>query len=166
MVRIILDTDLAMGAPGSDVDDGFALALAHADPDISIEMITTVNGNTDVESATILTAELARRLGIERSPSSRAPRAAFTHPEIKRTPAPHVAALADSLPPPAPGYAAVEIARHVLADPGEITVVAIGPLTNVAGALMLDPRVPLRDQGDRDHGWESSSGHAGSGDAG
>ena len=55
MVRIILDTDLAMGAPGSDVDDGFALALAHADPDISIEMITTVNGNTDVESATILT---------------------------------------------------------------------------------------------------------------
>jgi purine nucleosidase len=47
-MRIILDTDLAMGAPGSDVDDGFALALAHADPGISLELITTVNGNTDV----------------------------------------------------------------------------------------------------------------------
>ena len=88
MVRIILDTDLAMGAPGSDVDDGFALALAHADPDISIELITTVNGNTDVESATILTAELARRLGIEEIPIVKGAAAAFTHPEIRRTPAP------------------------------------------------------------------------------
>ena len=140
-MRIILDTDLAMGAPGSDVDDGFALALAHADPEITIDLITTVNGNTDVESATILTAELARRLGIKQIPIVKGAAAAFTPPEIKRTPAPHVMALADSVPPPAPGYAAVEIARHVLANPGEITVVAIGPLTNVAGALMLDPAV-------------------------
>ena len=139
MVRIILDTDLAMGAPGSDVDDGFALALAYADPDISIEMITTVNGNTDVESATILTAELARRLGIAGIPIVKGAAAAFTHPEIRRAPASHVAALAGPLPPPSPGYAAVEIARHVLANPGEITVVAIGPLTNVAGALLLEP---------------------------
>ena len=138
-MRIMLDTDLAMGAPGSDVDDGFALALAHADPGISLELITTVNCNTDVESATILTAELARRLGIEGVPIVKGAAAAFSHPDIRRTPAPHVAALADTLPPPTPGYAAVEIARHVLANPGEITVVAIGPLTNVAGALLLEP---------------------------
>ena len=138
-MRIILDTDLAMGAPGSDVDDGFALALAHADPGISLELITTVNGNTDVESATILTAELARRLGIEGVPIVKGAAAAFSRPDIRRTPAPHVAALADTLPPPTPGWAAVEIARHVLANPGEITVVALGPLTNVAGALLLEP---------------------------
>ncbi|UPK89836.1 hypothetical protein LCI18_000771 [Fusarium solani-melongenae] len=47
--RIILDTDLSMGA-GADVDDGFALALAHADPDIQLELITTANGNTDFDS--------------------------------------------------------------------------------------------------------------------
>jgi hypothetical protein len=35
--RILLDTDLAMGAPGSDIDDGFALALALADPDLSVD---------------------------------------------------------------------------------------------------------------------------------
>ena len=63
MHRIILDTDLAMGAPGSDIDDGFALALAHADPDIQLDLVTTVNGNTDVESATLLTLELVERLG-------------------------------------------------------------------------------------------------------
>ena len=64
MPRIILDTDLAMGAPGSDIDDGFALALAHAYPDIQLDLVTTVNGNTDVESATLLTLELRRRLGL------------------------------------------------------------------------------------------------------
>lgn len=141
MERIILDTDLSMGAPGSDVDDGFALALAHADPDIALELITTVNGNADVDSATILSAELVKRLGITDVPIVRGAAAAFTHPEVRRTPAAHVAALAEQLPPPAPGYAAVEIARHVLLNPGEITVVAIGPLTNVAAALLLEPAV-------------------------
>jgi len=39
------------------------------------------------------------------------------------------------------GYAAAEIARRVVASPGEITIIAIGPLTNIAAALVLDPRV-------------------------
>jgi purine nucleosidase len=141
MLRIILDTDLAMGAPGSDIDDGFALALAHADPEIQLDLITTVNGNTDVESATILTGELVRRLGIEDVPIVKGAAAAVTHPEIVRTPADAVAALRDSVPAPAPGYAAVEIVEHVMAHPGEITLVAIGPLTNVAAALVLEPRL-------------------------
>ena len=44
MTKIILDTDLAMGDLGADVDDGFALALAIADPDIDLLAVTTVNG--------------------------------------------------------------------------------------------------------------------------
>lgn len=140
-MRIILDTDLAMGAPGSDIDDGFALALAHADPEIELDLITTVNGNTDVESATILTGELARRLGLKNVPIHRGASAAYTHPEIKRTPADSVRALRDSAQPPEKGYAAVAIAEHILAHPGEITLVAIGPLTNVAAALVLEPRI-------------------------
>ena len=46
--RIILDTDLAMGVPGSDIDDGFALALVLAESALSLELVTTVNGNADV----------------------------------------------------------------------------------------------------------------------
>lgn len=141
MRRIILDTDLAMGAPGSDIDDGFALALAHADPELALELITTVNGNTDVESATILTGELARRLDLPDVPIVRGAAASFTHPEVRRTPADHVAALAEGARPPSPGYAPVEIAEHVMAHPGEITIVAIGPLTNVAAAILLEPRL-------------------------
>src|SRR4051795_11239591 len=65
MTRIVLDTDLAMGQPGSDIDDGFALALALAEPGLSVELVTTVNGNTDVDNATRLTVELLQRIGRE-----------------------------------------------------------------------------------------------------
>ena len=140
MQRIILDTDLAMGAPGSDIDDGFALALAHADPGLRLDLVTTVAGNTDVESATLLTAELARRLGLD-VPVVKGAAAALVRPQVVRTPAEHVEALRGSVAPPVPGYAAAAIAEHVMAHPGEITVVAIGPLTNVAAALNLEPRL-------------------------
>ncbi|KAI0378570.1 nucleoside hydrolase [Hypomontagnella monticulosa] len=138
--RIILDTDLSMGA-GADVDDGFALALAHADPDIQLDLVTTVNGNTDLESATILTGVLLNRLGIKDTPLVRGSATPIIHTDQKRTPAPHVLALRENARPETPGYAPVAIAKHILANPGEITVVAIGPLTNIAIAILLEPRV-------------------------
>ncbi|KAI1392407.1 Inosine/uridine-preferring nucleoside hydrolase domain-containing protein [Hypoxylon trugodes] len=138
--RIILDTDLSMGA-GADVDDGFALALAHADPDIQLELITTVNGNTDVESATILTGVLLNRLGIKDTPLVKGSATPIIHPDQTHKIADHVLALKDSARPPNPGYAPVAIAEHILANPGQITVVAIGPLTNIALALLLEPRI-------------------------
>ncbi|XXG96256.1 hypothetical protein Hte_002537 [Hypoxylon texense] len=138
--RIILDTDLSMGA-GADVDDGFALALAHADPDIQLDLITTVNGNTDVESATILTGVLLNRLNIHDAPLVRGSATPIIHTDLKRIPTPKVLALQDSARPPMPGYAPVAIVEHILANPGEITVVAIGPLTNIAIALLLEPRI-------------------------
>jgi len=140
MQRIILDTDLAMGVPGSDIDDGFALALAWADPDIQIDMVTTVNGNTDVESATMLTLELTRRLGCTNIPVFSGAYAPFTRPDKKRRAPEEIRAKYGNYTASI-GYAAVEIARHVTENPGEITIVAIGPLTNVAAAILLDPRV-------------------------
>jgi purine nucleosidase len=116
--RVVLDTDLAMGAPGSDIDDGFALALALADPEMELELVTTVGGNTDVETATELSKQLLERLG---------------RPDI-----PVVRGGGSSSPRT---HAAVEIAERVVAAPGELTLVAIGPLTNVALALLLAPEV-------------------------
>ena len=114
-LRIILDTDLAMGAPGSDIDDGFALALALADPGLRVEVVTTVGGNSDVVTSTRLTHELLDVLG--------------------RADVPVVQGA------PADEGAAAEIVRRVLAEPGELTLVTIGPLTNVAAALALEPGV-------------------------
>ena len=124
--RVILDTDLAMGAPGSDIDDGFALAMAVADPMLRLELVTTVGGNTDVATATTLSRRLLGTLGypevpvVQGAPGPLDPR--------WRRPDRAVSAAA----PPAGGagdrHAAAELAARVLAEPGEITVVAIGPL--------------------------------------
>jgi purine nucleosidase len=140
MTRIILDTDLGMGQPGSDIDDGFALALAVAEPDLELELVTTVNGNTDVDNATRLTLELLQRLDhevevvrgsgrplLQSSPASPAGAARFEPPRAGGTFGPVHAALA--------------MVERVMSEPGALTVVAIGPLTNVALALALEPRM-------------------------
>mgnify|MGYP000152416237 CR=1 FL=1 len=48
-MRIIIDCDPGNGIPGANIDDGLALALAIAAPQIALEMITTVAGNTPVD---------------------------------------------------------------------------------------------------------------------
>ena len=143
MHRIILDTDLAMGAPGSDVDDGFALALAVDLPDQRVEMVTTVNGNTDVDTSTLLTLEVLQRLGRSDIPVVRGARYPLLQPLHEHPTRNQVEGVRDRLAhlSPTPGRAATAIIDHVLANPGEITLVAIGPLTNVAMALALEPAV-------------------------
>ncbi|MGL4175359.1 MAG: nucleoside hydrolase [Dermatophilaceae bacterium] len=142
MIRLIVDTDVAMGAPGSDIDDGFALALAHADPSVRVELITTVHGNTDVESATLLALELTHRLGITDVPVVKGVATPLTRPERRRTPRAEVTARYGLGMTPSPGYAPVAIADLVMSSPGEVTILAIGPLTNVAAAIALEPRLP------------------------
>ncbi len=125
--RVVLDTDNGMGNAGSDIDDGFALALAVADPAVSLELVTTVGGNADVDVCTRLTRELLERLDRTDVPvvgGASLPLRGGAH----RRSGPHRAP-----------YAATAIAEAVAAAPGEITLVAIGPLTNVATALLLDP---------------------------
>jgi purine nucleosidase len=134
--RIILDTDLAMGAPGSDIDDGFALALAVADPALRLELVTTVGGNSDVDTSTRLTADLLGVLGRTDVPLVRGAGRPL-NPVLWRPDRPSPAPSGEE-PGPA---AAAEIVRRAMAEPGELTLVAIGPLTNVAIALLLEPRL-------------------------
>jgi purine nucleosidase len=142
--RIILDTDLAMGEPGSDVDDGFALALALSLPEQTVDLITTVVGNTDVDTATVLAVDLLERLGRSDIPVVRGAQAPLLRPMHEHPAADRVgdarARLAGRRAVTA-GRAATAIADHIMANPGEITLVAIGPLTNVALALALEPAV-------------------------
>lgn len=138
--RIILDTDLAMGAPGSDIDDGFALALAIGEPAIEVELVTTVDGNTDLTSATKLSLNLLEKLGRSDVPVVAGASGPLIEPNRPRASPPGLLEQYSHLEP-APGHAAAEIVRTIMASPGEITLVAIGPLTNVAVALNLEPRI-------------------------
>ena len=83
-MRVILDTDPSMGSPGSEIDDGFALALLVADEVFELELVTSVNGNTDVESATYLSMELLERLGRADVPVVRGAAAPLVEPDKAR----------------------------------------------------------------------------------
>ena len=130
---VILDTDLAMGAPGSDIDDGFALALAVADPEIDLRLVTTVNGNTDIDSATALTADLLDRLGATDIPLYRGATRPLLRPAERRGRLPGGTAVRE----PRSGHAVTAMIEVVRASPGELALIAIGPLTNVALAMLL-----------------------------
>lgn len=144
MHRIILDTDLAMGAPGSDIDDGFAVALAVAEPKIQIDAITTVDGNTDVNSATYLTAQLLNKLGSNPPLYAGASGPLMDPRRPRECAAGDVALRFTEKVREARIPAAQAIVEHINHHPGELSVVTIGPLTNLAVALQLDPALPTK----------------------
>lgn len=145
--RIVIDTDPGLGEPGSDIDDGLAIALALRSPELTVEALTVVNGNVDVDTG----VDVARRL-TERFDRAALPVLRGASQPLLRDMAP-VRAMFDDVvgdrptsPPPAaerlgptsPQPAAQFLVDLVAANPGEITVVAIGPMTNLALAMRLD----------------------------
>jgi purine nucleosidase len=141
MTRVLLDTDLAMGAPGSDIDDGFALAMLLGEPELTLELVTTVNGNTDVFTATRLTRELLDRLGRDVPVVQGAATPLVAGPrDLQRAEGAARAAGVTAGSQHGP-HAASALVDRVMAEPGELTLVAIGPLTNVALALALCPEL-------------------------
>ncbi len=151
--RILLDTDPGIGSPGSDVDDGLAIALGLLHPGCELVGLTIVAGNVVHEEGLPNTLRLLEIAGRPEVPVI----AGALRP-LLRDPGPMRERLAArrrytvqrfwDLPPfapptlaPAPGRAAEFIANQARAHPGALTVVAIGPCTNVATALLLDPAV-------------------------
>ena len=139
---VLFDTDI-----GSDVDDALALALILASPAaLDLRVVTTVAGDTSVRAhiaAGLLS--LAGRGDVEvcageRRPLLRAPErfAWFGHEERCIVAAP--AAPLSSEPAPE------RIVRAARELPG-LELVAVGPLTNLARALALDPELPSRVAG-------------------
>ena len=142
MKRVIIDAD-----PG--VDDLAAIALALASPELSVEAITTVYGNGPVEASTtnaLQILEAAGRLDVPvyrgaSKPLLREPNPGFASQVHGGDALGGVAASATGWEERLAGQqpAAVEIARRVMAAPGEITLLALGRMTNVALALCLEP---------------------------
>ncbi|MCL5775950.1 nucleoside hydrolase [Limibaculum sp. FT325] len=137
--RIIIDTD-----PG--IDDAMAILLAMADPRIELMGLTTIFGNVSTARATrnaLWLTELAHHP---------CPVAAGARHPLMRPPQPHPDFVhgvegfgAEPAPAPAaapdPRGAARFLCETVAAHPGEITIIAVGPLTNLAEALALDPAI-------------------------
>ena len=142
--RIIFDTDFVM----PPYDDSMALMLALQSPEIEILGITTVAGNDSVERAT---SDVLRMLEIAKQsdiPVYRGADMPLVHEKSDFAVREYGNWYSDEPPPVPPGgyaekkaeaeTAASFMVRTVLENPGEITLVAIGPLTNVARAIRAD----------------------------
>ena len=137
--RVIIDTD-----PG--VDDALALLLAMRSPELKIEGITPVAGNVPLDLTlpnALRMVEIAGRTDIPVAVGAKGPlvrrlvTAAYAHGENGLGgavfPEPKIKPIAQP---------AAEFIRDVIRKyPGELTLIPIGPLTNIATALNLDSQL-------------------------
>jgi purine nucleosidase len=136
--RIIIDTD-----PG--VDDALAFLLALASPEIKLEALTTTQGNVTLELATrnaLSVLELANAGHIPVAAGSVVPliqplrASAYVHGAggigNSKLPVPANKPLAK--------HAVDYLIERVLAEPGELSIFPIGPLTNLAMAIRKEPK--------------------------
>ena len=133
MRSIILDTDI-----GSDVDDAMALAQIMGSPDLDLLEVHTVYGDTR------LRAQLARRYAaLAGRDLVVVPGAAETLSGREVWWAGHEGTLHDDLASETVSAesAPQRLVARLRERPGELDVAAIGPLTNVAEALQLEPEV-------------------------
>jgi len=132
---IILDTDI-----GDDIDDALALALALQSPELDVRAVTTVIDDT--ETRTRLAWKELGLYGRHEIPVATGASEPLLDP-VRAARAPQFSVLteADTVPAAARRRATDLIIETLLASPQQITLVPIGPLTNIALALKEQPRI-------------------------
>jgi purine nucleosidase len=138
MTTIVIDTDI-----GTDVDDILALGLALRSPELELAAITVVYGDVDLRARMV--AKVLALAGAPPVPLGRGVELPLLRQRAVYWPGHEgVGLLAGGEPTPDMPHAVDLIIRAVRARPGEVTLVPIGPLTNLATAVILDPAiVPL-----------------------
>jgi inosine-uridine nucleoside N-ribohydrolase len=137
--RVIIDTD-----PG--IDDAQAILFALFCGEFEIDALTTVFGNVPAKTAAANVLRLLEMSGRPEIPVYLGAVEPLVRRRLHYAPEVHgKRGLGDlKLPPPKgkiqKNYAAVELARRIVQAPGEITILALGPLTNIALAIRLEPQ--------------------------
>lgn len=138
--KIIIDTD-----PG--IDDAMAILFALASPELDVVGLTTIFGNVHTEQATqnaLRLLEFAGRGDIPVAHGAEVPLcgdldgvADYVHGANGLGDVPHN----DPQGQRHERYAAQFLVDTIMAHPGEVTLVPIGPLTNIALALAIEPAI-------------------------
>jgi len=137
---LILDVD-------TGVDDALAILYATASPEVELLACTSVMGNVTVERATTNTSAVLELVGRDDVEVARGAARPLTrdHEPFPVVHGPDGLGRADLPPPsaaPSARSAAQLIVETALERPGEVLLVATGPLTNVALALAEEPTLP------------------------
>lgn len=135
MIRTILDTDI-----GTDVDDCLALGLMLGSPEFAFEGICTVYG--DVELRARMVAKLLRLRGASDVPirlGTRSPLLGIRPIHWEGHEGEGLLDPADAPDAFSTQHAVDFLVETVTANPGEIHILAIGPLTNIALAFLREP---------------------------
>jgi purine nucleosidase len=137
---LILDVD-------TGIDDSLALLYAAASPDAELIAATCVSGNVDARQVAVNTQAvlaLAGRPDVEVALGREVPlvRPLETTPETHGPRGLGYAELPDPTRPLSDRHAADVILESARARPGEIVLVTLGPLTNLAIAVLREPRLP------------------------
>lgn len=139
--KVIIDTD-------TGVDDGMGLIYGLRSPELDIVGVTTSFGNVDVDKVTRNTAIILERLG-STAPLARG--AARGLGGLQPTFNPEIHGYDGfgnaNLPDPRFGNEVARSAAELTVDlarqhPGEITWIGLGPVTNLALALLIEPNLP------------------------
>ena len=140
MKKLIIDTD-----PG--IDDAIAIMFALGSSQLEVLALTAVSGNLPAEATAANARKILSLVGADPIPVAKGPPTPLARP-YPRDPFSHgddglanLGVAVSSLPEdPRPAYRLlVELVnRH----PGEITILCIGPLTNLALTVQADPRLP------------------------
>ncbi len=136
--RIIFDTDM-----GTDVDDVLALALILSSPEVSLEGVTCVYGDVDLRARMALKLlRLHGHLPVPVTVGAREPLLGLRSVYWPGHEGVGLLEPADEKLTPDEEHAVDFIVRTVSENPGQIHLVAVGPLTNVALAFLKEPRLP------------------------
>nr|MDO8133285.1 nucleoside hydrolase [Candidatus Njordarchaeum guaymaensis] len=128
MKKAIIDTDIGLGTRNAEIEDGLAISFAFTmQKELRVEGITTVFGNVVGGEAYKNAVNL---LGVLGETSNKVAKGAIKPLKDQSKGEPSAKAAAEL------------ITSIVLKQPKEITLICIGPLTNIATALIMEPDLP------------------------
>ena len=143
-IQVVVDTDISLGTPGAEIDDGTALMTLVNSPEVSLRGVNLVYGNTSLENVKFNASRLLSLVNREDIPLGiGASKALVDDPDYQKfwqawqkdhyAETPHFEVQN-------PQKKALDLLVETISNsPGEIILLALGPLTNLANLVTVRP---------------------------